>query len=99
MSGRDVLRERGLANDPPASASAPFRFDPVTGEVVPVTPQDIPFGMPDDYAARLVALDYAARIADDDDAMDKVISSARKVLAFLTATEPGPPKEHIFTDE
>lgn len=114
---RNYLRDRGLADDPPAGQPAPFRVNLETGEIVSadpgVTQLQAP-GLPDDYAARLVALE-TARMSFPYPVGEEIRQSERahwpaevrriagEFLAFLTANEKPEPdetlaKSHIFTD-
>jgi hypothetical protein len=91
------LRDRGLSDDPPPVEQPPFWVDMagiggVDGSAAqaPV----VPVGLPDDYAARLVALETAAAQAGDG---KDVLPLARAYLAFLLGVDP--PKRDTFTDE
>ncbi len=96
----DYLRDRGLADhhEPPPQV-VPFVVaadgtvqQPAEGVVV-LSP-----GMPDDYTARVLALETAARL--DLGGYGAVLDAARAYHAFLTATEPAAPAEpKSFTDE
>jgi hypothetical protein len=90
---RGFLRDRGLGDAVDAApAVPPFPFGPdgapVTAAVDPAAPD-----MPDDYAARVLALELACR-GPVGDALDL----ARQFHAFLTATEKPPLKREVFTD-
>ncbi len=97
----DYLRDRGLADhhEPPPQV-VPFVIgadglpaQPAEGVAVLLSP-----GMPDDYTARVLALETAARL--DLGGYGAVLDAARAYHAFLTATEPAAPAEpKSFTDE
>ena len=97
----DYLRDRGLADhhEPPQQV-VPFVIgadglpaQPAEGVAVLLSP-----GMPDDYTARVLALETAARL--DLGGYGAVLDAARAYHAFLTATEPAAPAEpKSFTDE
>jgi hypothetical protein len=95
----DYLRDRGLADraEPPPQV-VPFVIgadglptQPVEGVVVLAGP------LPEDYAARLAALDFVARCLHA--LPNDPLTSARQFHAFLTATEPAPQKLGTHTDE
>ena len=101
---RDYLNDRGLGDGRVVPLVPPFPFGP-DGSPVSAAAEEPPSGdMPDDYAARVLALECAMRLSSGQasdlvsDAADRVIAS-RKFHAFLTAAEPAKPKERTFTDE
>lgn len=95
----DYLRDRGLADrsEPPPQV-VPFVIgadglptQPVEGVVVLAGP------LPEDYAARLVALEKAMGFSHAG--TELVMQAAHAFHAFLTATEPPPRKQETHTDE
>lgn len=101
---RNFLRERGLGDEAPAPAPLPqFPFAIAGGEIVGAEASEqppMPPGLPDDYAARLVAVEQGIRLMHED-GIDEVMGAVHRLHAFLTATERSAPapKSHTFTDE
>ena len=53
--------------------------------------------LPDDYAARLVALEWGKGLLHDDILLAQ--DATRWAHAFLTNTEPKPPRQATHTDD
>ena len=101
----NYLRDRGLE----AGVAEPAQMswvDPASVFGIGGATQEAPVagvGLPDDYVARLVALDKAMEGVRDRDVVTaaEVVEMAETFRRFLTATEPTNPlqKERTFTDE
>jgi hypothetical protein len=89
---KQFLYERGLADRPPDATPDrmwfPFRMQ--DGELIPaegVPVSDPRAVLPDDYAARVLALEYSTRVFADE-GLDPIKVATRWFHSFLTNSEP-----------
>lgn len=105
MAKRDFLRDRGLAPESEQASpySQAFGVDFATGQIIPAeqeqqTQQSL--DLPNDYAARLIALQTASVLLAHG-SVAQCVEAAHMFHAFLTATEAKsqPQFEKLHTDE